>query len=146
MTVEMLMWRNLVLTSAVLAHRLWVFHSPPCLTSPCHSAQVKSRFSMKMRMMMMMKLCFQTSCSRPQVQHICKFAFFVSPKNKTCTVQPLHNSHPSDSIKVGVVGRWLLWRGEIYSKIVLWGCWKLAFLGLREVAVVERWPFVEVPL
>ena len=47
----------------------------------------------------------------------------------TSTVQPPYNSHPWDSKKVAVVGRWPLWRGQIYSKTALWGYWKLAVIG-----------------
>ena len=44
-------------------------------------------------------------------------------------VLSLYNSHPWDSKKLVVVGRWLLWRGQIYSKTALWRYWKLAVLG-----------------
>ena len=45
--------------------------------------------------------------------------------------QPVYNSQPWDSIKVAVVRRWLLWRGQIYSKTALLGFGKLAVIGRR---------------
>ena len=59
----------------------------------------------------------------------CVFAPFASPLSMGLadlladikyTVQPPYNSHPWDSKKVAVVGRWPLWRGQIYSKTALW--------------------------
>ena len=47
-----------------------------------------------------------------------RYSYFYNHVNST--VQPPYKSHPLGSIKVAVVGRCQLWRGQIYSKTTLW--------------------------